>query len=79
METEPEMLKLWHRMASSLQRCIKYRHSLKQTVADINVTEIFIKRHGQTDSKQMKMLSRFGVNEWMPMECTKTLSSQIYL
>ena len=49
METEPETLKVWHRMVSSLQSYIKYRHSLKETAADIYVTEIFMKRHGQRD------------------------------
>jgi len=58
METEPETLKLWHRMASSLQSCIKYRHSLKQTVADINVTEIFIKRNGETDEDAVTFWSQ---------------------
>ena len=49
MEIEPETLKVWHRMVSSLQSYTKYRHSLKQTAADIYVTEIFMKRHGQRD------------------------------
>ena len=69
MDTEPETLKLWHRMASSLQSCIKYRHSLKQTVSDINVTEIFIKHNGQTDEDAIvfwtQLMAVTGLKEHM--------------
>ena len=58
METEPETLKVWHRMVSSLQSYIKYRHSLKETAADIYVTEIFMKRHGQRDEDAVMFWSQ---------------------
>jgi hypothetical protein len=56
-------------MASSLQSCIKYRHSLKQTVSDINVTEIFIKHNGQTDEDAIvfwtQLMAVTGLKEHM--------------
>ena len=40
-EMEPETLPLWHKMIAALRSHIKYNKSVKKTVVDINVTDIF--------------------------------------
>ena len=40
-EVEPETLPLWHKMIEALKSHIKYGYSVKKTVVDINVTDIF--------------------------------------
>ena len=40
-EVEPETLSLWHKMIEALKSHIKYSHSVKKTVSDIKVTDIF--------------------------------------
>lgn len=40
-EVEPETLPLWHKMIEALKSHIKYSYSVKKTVVDINVTDIF--------------------------------------
>jgi hypothetical protein len=41
MELEPETLSLWYDMMRALKSHIKYSHSVKKTVSDIKVTDIF--------------------------------------
>ena len=40
-EMEPETLSLWHKMIEALKSHIKYSYSVKKTVSDIKVTDIF--------------------------------------
>ena len=40
-EMEPETLSLWHNMTEALKSHIKYSYSVKKTVSDIKVTDIF--------------------------------------
>ena len=41
MELEPETLALWHKMIEAIKSHIKYSYSVKKTVSDIKVTDIF--------------------------------------
>jgi hypothetical protein len=41
MEMEPETLPLWHKMIEAIKSHIKYSSSVKKTIVDIKVTDIF--------------------------------------
>jgi hypothetical protein len=44
-EMEPETLSLWHKMTEALKSHIKYSSSVKKTVSDIKVNDIFCELH----------------------------------
>ena len=44
-QLEPETLSLWYDMIRALKSHIKYSHSVKKTLSDIKVTDIFCELH----------------------------------
>lgn len=57
MELEPETLPLWYDMIKALKSHAKYSKSVKETVSDVKVTDIFC--------DQDAVAFVFGVNYWL--------------